>query len=165
MAVVPVPAQVDGDAAAVRVRGTVTGQLATTARSAYLPTLDGWRAIAVALVVLCHLAEGQAPWRDASGDLGVSIFFGISGYLICTRLLDEDRSRGRISLRRLYLRRAFRILPPAFAYLTAITLLALLGVFHLSLLEVAAAALFFRNYVPGNWDSSHFWSLAVEEHF
>ncbi|HEY4014190.1 MAG TPA: acyltransferase [Polyangiaceae bacterium] len=138
---------------------------ARAAGSAYIPTLDGWRAIAVALVVVCHTVGPETPWRDAAGGLGVSIFFGISGYLICTRLLEEERRAGAISLSKFYVRRAFRILPPAFAYLAVIVVLGLCGVFRVTILEILAAAFFFRNYAPGHWYSGHFWSLAVEEHF
>ncbi len=135
------------------------------AKGAYLPTLDGWRAIAVALVLACHAVGPESSWRDASGALGVSIFFGISGYLICTRLLEERLRSGVISLRTFYIRRAFRILPPAFAYLAFVAMLGLLNIINASFRELTASAFFFRNYTPGNWYTSHFWSLAVEEHF
>src|SRR4051812_25189132 len=86
----------------------------------YLPTLDGWRAIAILAVLL-----DQATTREwlqklqyfRTGPNGVSLFFAISGYLICSRLLEEESIRGRISLKDFYIRRACRILPPAFAYL------------------------------------------------
>jgi peptidoglycan/LPS O-acetylase OafA/YrhL len=46
----------------------------------YIPTLDGWRAIAIGIVVLGHALHFH--WAVQ----GVEIFFGISGYLICTNL-------------------------------------------------------------------------------
>jgi peptidoglycan/LPS O-acetylase OafA/YrhL len=99
------------------------------------------------------------------GDLGVHFFFGISGYLICSRLLDEMRTTRSISLARFYRGRAFRILPASLAYLAFAVLCGKLGLFPLSAREVTAATLFVRNYVSGNWYTAHFWSLAVEEHF
>jgi peptidoglycan/LPS O-acetylase OafA/YrhL len=51
------------------------------------------------------------------GPNGVSLFFAISGFLICSRLIEEDKICGNISLRGFYIRRAFRILPPAMTYL------------------------------------------------
>lgn len=145
---------------------TVAGSKTNAASgSGYIPTLDGWRAIAVGLVLLCHVPGPHSTWKGLAGALGVSIFFGISGYLICARLLEEERRSGKIDLATFYIRRAFRILPPAVAYLALVSVLALAGVFSLSILEVVAAACFFRNYVPGHWYTSHFWSLAVEEHF
>lgn len=55
-----------------------------------------------------------------TGPNGVSLFFAISGFLICSRLLEEDRAFGQISLRGFYIRRACRILPPAMFYLIVI---------------------------------------------
>ncbi len=49
---------------------------------------------------------------SAHGDLGVNLFFAISGFLICGLLLKEYQTDGDINLRRFYLRRCFRILPP-----------------------------------------------------
>jgi peptidoglycan/LPS O-acetylase OafA/YrhL len=144
---------------------SVARTVVRAAGSGYIATLDGWRALAVGLVIASHALGPLTPWRDACGALGVSIFFGISGYLICNRLLAEGRDCGRINLRAFYVRRAFRILPPAFTLLTAIAGAAALGLISASVLEVTASALFFRNYVPGHWYTSHFWSLAVEEHF
>jgi peptidoglycan/LPS O-acetylase OafA/YrhL len=132
-----------------------------------IPTLDGWRAIAVLLVVWAHAGlEFNSDGTAAShyGAFGVDIFFAISGLLITTLLIDEHRRTGGISLVGFYIRRAFRILPPAFAYLLA----AGLTVGFVSGRELAAAVLFFRNYLvetAGGHYTSHLWSLAVEEHF
>lgn len=102
----------------------------------------------------------------------MSLFFAISGFLICSRLLEEDAAFGRISLRDFYIRRAFRILPPAMAYLAVIAILASLGTITVTSTEWWASALFFRNYLPTSlihhgWGgyTVHYWSLAVEEHF
>jgi peptidoglycan/LPS O-acetylase OafA/YrhL len=89
----------------------------TKAVRGYLPTLDGWRAIAVLCVILFHdslhsYGVLSTAWFHEHGSFGVDIFFGISGLLICSRLLEEEDKYGRISLRRFYVRRAFRILPP-----------------------------------------------------
>src|SRR5690242_5179036 len=85
----------------------------------YFPTLDGWRAIAIIPVLLDHsahtvLLNGVVPDRHywgALGSNGVTIFFVLSGFLITSRLMEEERGFGRISLSKFYLRRAFRILP------------------------------------------------------
>jgi peptidoglycan/LPS O-acetylase OafA/YrhL len=97
--------------------------------------------------------------------MGVMIFFALSGYLITTRLLDEHRKNGRISLRDFYLRRAFRILPPALTYLGVVTLLASLGVIVCSWSSISGALLFYINYLNEPGYVGHFWSLSVEEHF
>ena len=143
----------------------------------YLPTLDGWRAIAVLCVVLYHDAlHAYGPlgtgWFYHNSSVGVDIFFGISGILICSRLLEEEYKHNRISLLRFYIRRAFRILPAFLVYLVCAALLAGLGAIPLARKEWLASLFFCRNYnffshVPGHndWYTGHFWSLAVEEHF
>ncbi len=145
----------------------------------YIPTLDGWRAIAILWVMLFHGGEelfgpsGVLPsatlYRAVqAGPTGVDIFFAISGFLICSRLLAEREKTGRIDLRRFYLRRSFRILPASTAYLVVVGLLGCAGVIPLGRREVPACLMFFRNYLPPAEDGEytrHFWSLSVEEHF
>ncbi len=138
--------------------------------SGYLPTLDGWRAVAVAMVIVSHAVHPEDHWVGRLGPFGVSIFFGISGYLICSRLLDERERRGRIDLGGFYVRRCFRILPAAWAYLAAAGLLAAVGVLAVDFRQFVGSVLVCRNYFPletttGDWYTRHFWSLAVEEHF
>jgi peptidoglycan/LPS O-acetylase OafA/YrhL len=108
------------------------------------------------------------PWQE-HGSLGVDLFFSISGLLITHRLLEEHEKNGDISLRAFYIRRGFRIFPPAALYLMTISILSWLKIIETSWIRIAAAALFFRNYYvrpdPSDWFSGHFWSLSVEEHF
>src|SRR5262249_54819702 len=118
------------------------------------------------LVLICHgLPYGLAR----HGAIGVDLFFGLSGFLIGTRLLEERRRTARIHLVAFYIRRSFRILPPYLAYLVALTALAAVGVLATPGRELASCLLFVRNYlIPtagGGWYTGHFWSLAVEEHF
>jgi len=112
------------------------------------------------------------PALDAlsqQGGFGVDLFFGISGLLICGRLLDENEKTGGISLHSFYIRRVFRILPPAFAYLAIVGLFALAGVIVVTPREWLSSVFFSRNYIvmppDSGWYTGHFWSLAVEEHF
>jgi peptidoglycan/LPS O-acetylase OafA/YrhL len=146
--------------------------------TAYIPTLDGWRAVAIAAVIFSHAKESlfgsggiyeNSDWLHiaAFGRLGVDLFFAISGFLITSRLLDEIRRDGRFSLRRFYIRRGFRILPPYLTYLAFISLAGVLGLLSVSIREVVDCLLFVRNYtmhLEGTY-TNHFWSLAVEEHF
>ena len=145
----------------------------------YLPTLDGWRAIAVFAVLLDHtVAEGFRHTfprffaLSRTGPNGVSLFFAISGFLICSRLLEEQQMCGRISLAGFYVRRACRILPAALAYLLVISILGLTGVLIVTPWEWWSSVFFFRNYLPYHlinrgWGgfTIHYWSLAIEEHF
>jgi peptidoglycan/LPS O-acetylase OafA/YrhL len=153
--------------------------VASAPKTGYLPTLDGWRAVAILAVLLDHAVEysslRQYPKLVSfahTGPNGVSLFFAISGFLICSRLLEEDRAFGQISLRGFYIRRACRILPPALFYLIVIGILSVLGLIVVSPGEWWSSVLFFRNYLPESWISRgwgaytvHYWSLAVEEHF
>jgi peptidoglycan/LPS O-acetylase OafA/YrhL len=152
------------------------GSRPKTSTLSYIPTLDGWRAIAVSLVIGAHsytmlMNNGSAPARSlasffAHGGYGVDIFFALSGYLICTLLLREKRDTGTISLSKFYTRRVFRILPPMLLYLLVITVLSLLAFLPpLDAGELLAAVLFYHNYYFGSWYTGHFWSLAIEEHF
>jgi peptidoglycan/LPS O-acetylase OafA/YrhL len=142
--------------------------------------LDGWRAIAILAVMIGHAtalifspngALPNARWyeRTRIGGLGVDVFFGISGFLICSRLLEERRRSGRINLGKFYVRRSFRILPASFTYLTVVGLLSLAGYSLVSPPMWVGCVLFFRNYLPlsgpGGHYTAHFWSLAIEEHF
>jgi peptidoglycan/LPS O-acetylase OafA/YrhL len=143
----------------------------------YIPTLDGWRAVAIAIVMAQHGADqvtrvlgGRAQsvtevFRE-NGRFGVYIFFAISGYLICSRLLAEEDRTGRIDLAGFYIRRAFRILPPLVVFLAVISVLAQVGVIDVPLAKWLGSLFFVNNYVPGgSWYVGHFWSLAIEEHF
>jgi len=51
------------------------------------------------------------------GQVGVELFFAISGLLICSRLLDEESRFGQISVKGFYIRRFLRILRAAIFYL------------------------------------------------
>ncbi len=136
-----------------------------------IPTLDGWRAVAIAAVVIHHLARWFYQQESAYelsvtrfGAFGVDVFFGISGLLITKLLLEEFRRNGAFNLRGFYIRRAFRILPPYLMFLAVVTVA---GQWR-SGWEVGSCLLFFRNYVPdalAGWWTQHLWSLAVEEHF
>ncbi len=95
------------------------------------------------------------------GPLGVNIFFAISGYLICTLLLKERARTGTISLRGFYIRRVFRILPPAIVYLSIMLLAGMAA-----LPEVLRCLFFAANYLsPDSLYLLQFWSLSMEEHF
>ena len=147
-------------------------------RSGYIPTLDGWRTIAVFAVIAYHARPihvgGVSLERlQDYGDRGVQLFFAISGLLICSRLLDEQQRHGSISLRGFYLRRFFRIQPAAIVMLVAVTVLAIVGILHVSVGAMLSSLLSYRNFfnafsthaTPDDRYTVHFWSLAVEEHF
>src|ERR1700738_4267259 len=123
-------------------------------RENHLPTLDGWRGLAVIGVILYHGREefygvNSLPVRLAAHCyLGVDLFFAISGFLICGLLLREYEETADISLRRFYIRRCFRILPPYYASLAAICAAGAFLALPLNFAEVPGCLLFYRNYMP-----------------
>jgi len=139
-------------------------------RAGRIPTLDGWRGIAILMVLLAHLQRaylhhylfGQR-WLDL-GQHGVTVFFVLSGYLITTGLVGGDR----INLQSFYMRRFFRIVPPALAYLLFLVLVTRFTSMKVIGDDFWSCILCYRNYVavtPLTTCTAHFWSLSVEEQF
>jgi peptidoglycan/LPS O-acetylase OafA/YrhL len=143
----------------------------------YLPSLDGLRALAILSVIAFHdqvheFGPVSTYWVHKFGYLGVDLFFAISGVLICSRLLEEERSTGYISLRGFYTRRFFRISPAAWVFLLSYLILSLCNQLPRDFGGILASFLMIRNFwvtiagdIPRTWYTIHFWSLSVEEHF
>ncbi|MEI7795919.1 MAG: acyltransferase [Methylococcaceae bacterium] len=138
--------------------------------------IDVWRFFAVALVILEHflLFSGAGEhWSkivtyslqiERFGELGVLIFFSISGFVICSALNSEKNATGKICLSAFYTRRFFRIIPPLWLYLACAFLLSKINAPQV----ITSAAFlcnfsFFQNNCP--WLTGHTWSLAYEEQF
>lgn len=138
-----------------------------------LPGLDGLRALSIVLVILYHCAHTEGFPDIAlfkaiarTGVIGVQVFFVISGFLITWLLLGEEEKTGHISLKSFYFRRALRILPPAFMFLAAVTVVANLRALPVTNRELLASVLFFRNLSPVDSKyTRHYWSLSIEEQF
>ncbi|HEY5664693.1 MAG TPA: acyltransferase family protein [Ilumatobacter sp.] len=144
-------------------------------RLPYSASLDGLRAIAVAMVVAYHLDAGWMP----GGFLGVDLFFVISGFLITSLLLDEANDTGAIRLGRFWLRRFRRLAPPLIVMVAATVAAArrwavpyqwssirgdafgALGYFANWRFVVEDVGYFERLAAPS--PLRHTWSLAVEE--
>ena len=102
------------------------------------------------------------------GNLGVRIFFVISGFLITGLLMQERERSGRINLPRFYVRRALRIFPAFYVFLGAIGVCAAIGWIVVPRLDFLEAGMYIMNYFPGSQNSHylrHIWSLSVEEQF
>jgi len=139
-----------------------------------IASLDGLRAVSIALVLFTHAMGTRnfplgAHALDAFGDigyLGVRIFFVISGFLITTLLLKEHSKTGTVSLRAFYERRAFRIFPAAYAFVALVWLADVVSALPLRGGDVAHALTYTMNYhYTRSWDVGHLWSLSVEEQF
>jgi peptidoglycan/LPS O-acetylase OafA/YrhL len=150
--------------------------IAPTRRSTYLrpmkpasgrvSALDGLRALAIAAVILGHTLPNLAP----GGQIGVDVFFALSGYLITSLLLREYDQLGTISLRSFYARRALRLVPAFVVFLVGATLLALYWHNEYVWADVAAAATYTTDFPfaatpPRGALTGHTWSLSVEEQF
>jgi peptidoglycan/LPS O-acetylase OafA/YrhL len=140
-------------------------------QSGRIASLDGIRALSIALVLFCHTSGTRffpsfEYIRQYAGNFGVRVFFVVSGFLITTLLLEELSKTGRISLKWFYFRRFFRIFPAAYAFILVFSILAFLGVVELSLPQILHAFTYTVNYQKvSNWNTGHLWSLSVEEQF
>lgn len=134
----------------------------------YMPALDGLRALGIFLVFVHHMITPLI----FGGQVGVDVFFVLSGFLITTILLREWSRHQRIRFRRFYLRRAVRLYP---ALLLAMIVLFVPGmIFAPSSIKYAAESLFaityatpvallFADGAAKAW--RHTWSLGIEEMF
>lgn len=137
----------------------------------YVPCLDGLRACAFLLVFVAHAGLDKI----VPGGFGVTVFFFLSGYLITSLLRLEYVNTGAISLRKFYLRRSLRILPPMYLTLMIGCILGYTGVLPFSgtLGGFLSASFYYANYAgllhPGvatlPAGMGVIWSLMVEEHF
>lgn len=169
------PADPHGDGSRPETSAVAPDKTPQRDRVGYIPTLDGWRAVAILWVLnghqkLYHVGRFSNDFLRTTGDRGVQLFFALSGLLICSRLLREEARFGNISLKSFYTRRLFRIQPPALLYLGVLMLLSLAGLIPMFWQGALGGALMIRNLWPGQygrvyWFTSHFWSLSVEEHF
>jgi len=141
----------------------------------YRADIDGLRAVAVLLVVACHIGI----YKCRGGFVGVDVFFVISGYLISSVILSEIAA-SRFSLFSFYERRIRRIVPALVVMLFATSLLAYRYLLPVELEDYAkslVAAIFSQSNFyfwsqSGYFDAPaalkpllHTWSLAVEEQF
>lgn len=139
---------------------------AKPSRAEHLPALDGLRAVAVFVVISYHAGVMQG----VPGDLGVTLFFVLSGFLITWLLAKEFAATGSISIRSFYARRALRIFPAYYVFiLFSLTVDTALGHrWPRGLIAVAFTYLVnYYNAFLGHPTTSiaHAWSLAVEEQF
>lgn len=130
-----------------------------------IPSFDGMRAISISLVVIGHWVELRyhSDVAGAFANLGVRIFFIISGYLITTLLLQEQSKTSTIRIGEFYVRRAFRILPAAMTFMAVAFV-----IFWRDLrwYHMLAALFYVANFdFTHPWYLGHLWSLSVEEQF
>ena len=150
----------------------------------YRPELDGLRALAFLAVFSAHLFRGVSlvplellgPLDGAwwfrglalGGAFGVDLFFVLSGYLITTLLLHEERRFGRFHLGAFWARRALRILPAYYALIAGAIVLNQMPLrTALSYLTFTTNLPIFTSSpsAPGPINVGVLWSIQIEEQF
>jgi peptidoglycan/LPS O-acetylase OafA/YrhL len=146
-------------------------------RIRFRPDIEGVRAVALFLALLCH---GGLPLA-AGGFIGVDMFFVISGFLITGLLVAEAQKTGTISLGRFYAHRMKRLLPLA-ALVLVVTVVGGLLLFPPARSDILSGDVFAAALHYVNWHFAgqsvdyfgpettaspvmHYWSLSLEEQF
>lgn len=137
----------------------------------YVASLDGLRAIAIGLVMLLHAHF----YLGKNGQIGVAVFFTLSGFLITTLLLEEYQKTNRVSFLGFYIRRTMRLFPGLYVLLLFVVIYAILYksiVDQEIIFKEALSAAFYVNNISWKWGwgnsaliLGHTWSLACEEQF
>lgn len=142
----------------------------------HIKALDGIRALAIIMVMFFHynllpletLLPGAGQLQRL-GQSGVTLFFVLSGFLI-TRILIFTKNNPHY-FKNFYIRRTLRIFPLYYLFL-------LIFYFILPSFDLAKESSFNQEFpfytflqnifMSFHWDTygpTHYWSLAVEEHF
>ncbi len=150
------------------------------------PRLDSLRALCFLSVFFFHSFYTLVPevryhwlWQHVkyglfrNGDLGVNVFFALSGFLITYLLIAEKNTKGRIDVPRFWLRRVLRIWPlyyacVAFGFLVFPWIKHVTGQVPNEVANPWYYLFFASNFDTHNPDSSTLallWSIAVEEQF
>lgn len=130
-------------------------------------SLDVFRSVAIVVVVLFHF-NNFLPY----GNLGVDLFFVISGFLVGGILIRKFQEQEKIVFSQFILQRGFKIWPSYYVFVILAGILSY--VFYrnlepaivLSIDQYSRLLLFYQNYTGGTVIIfGHVWSLCVEEHF
>jgi peptidoglycan/LPS O-acetylase OafA/YrhL len=139
----------------------------------HIPALDGMRGTALLIVLLAHTTPQIFP----GGNIGVDLFFVLSGFLITSILLREHDRTGSIGILAFYRRRALRLLPALFVMVAVVTAyVAAIRPAELAktAMDAVTIVLYVFNFrLVSQWPDStlhqpmfsHVWSLSVEEQF
>lgn len=156
-----------------------------TSSGRYLPEVDGLRFLAVAWVVLLHIqgyvhaeirhndsvAGDFVSWILFHGELGVPLFFSISGFILAMPFAEHALKGGHpVPLKAYFLRRLTRLEPPYIVCMVALFLLhAVRG--HRSVGELlphlGASLAYLHNAIYHEWNfiNTVTWSLEIEVQF
>ena len=128
-----------------------------------IPEWDGWRGLAILLVLVGHFTFSKWVWEER---MGVDVFFVLSGMLMSNILFVD-----RMPLKDFYIRRISRVIPALVVFLLGAVAVSLLVQYEFHPIEFVASLLFIRTYFPADpqlfttpLPIGHLWSLSVEEH-
>lgn len=139
-------------------------------------SINGLRALSIFIVLTHHsilqYRLNNIKWLDPviqllnDGQLGVNIFFVISGFLITSLMLQEEAKTKTVSLKNFYLRRTLRIFPAYYFLLFVYFILQIIGYIHITN-QAWFTSLTYTKYFNwrADWYTRHAWSLSIEEHF
>lgn len=117
-----------------------------------ISSIDFFRATAILLVLFYHFNH-LIPF----GEIGVDLFFVISGFLVGGILLRQYFNREKISFFSFFLKRGFKIWP-SFYFFVLMSFI----INQKDFSGIGKYLFFYQNYTG---EASHLWSLCVEEHF
>ena len=143
-----------------------TGDIMSEKDHGRIRFLDGWRGLAIIVVLIGHFAPGMS----IAGGLGVDLFFVLSGRLMAQILVGE-----RYPLKQFFIRRFTRIYPALLVFSTAMLIVSALARWKgiqsgslISPLDYFAALTMWMNYKVALLGDAgvldHLWSISVEEH-
>ena len=154
----------------------------------YFENLDGLRFVCFFLVFIYHSFYTQNDYISdafvykfvkqflfANGNLGVNIFFVLSGFLITYLLIQEKKLRGQIDLKKFWFRRILRIWPlfylcVFFGFVCFPLLKSSFGEAPAEPASLGYYLTFLNNFdfikvIPDATSLGVLWSVAVEEQF
>lgn len=149
------------------------GQTPLPDRRFYAPELDGLRFVAALLVFVHHLPP--IPYLEIVknyGWAGVDLFLTLSAFLITRLIIIEYEANGSFDIQSFFIRRALRIWPLLFCYVTLLSLYAVLAgavggqvglawwLGHVSFTNNVMTAIHGFSPVPY---TAHLWTISLEE--
>jgi peptidoglycan/LPS O-acetylase OafA/YrhL len=139
-------------------------------RFRHIPELDGFRGLAVLVVVVGHYLEFRVAnprtYFATFDKLGVLLFFVLSGFLITGLLHRERTASGTIDFRRFYIRRVLRLAPALLLFLATVAIFIKIGwITDVPRKEILECLFYARNIFGRSLTLGHIWSLSLEEQF
>ncbi|MEM8772904.1 MAG: acyltransferase [Pseudomonadota bacterium] len=140
-------------------KSNIASRPADIGGSHHIPVLDGVRAASILLVLAGHMLPlGPSQWglNHSAATGGMSLFFILSGFLICSFLLREP------PIGEFLIKRITRIVPAVSLYI-----LIVYGLIDFQPQIGTATGFYIINYYTDYITSlnSHLWSLCVEMHY